>query len=274
MKKALSIKAFTMALIVSIIASIIGPVFASDINESDNVTLLLSSVVYTVDAGKDQKTPSNNDDKTLSIPSLVVRTYNDDGTITDDCIIWVAEDSDGNLVSAVSADEILNNADRIVSGDYRGGIYGSTAYTINLEATYSSVNMNDEIHGYMSGYCFAPVSAKFTFTKNSGTTNITTTDMMTGLNGSSVRSNVSPNPVVDGYPVFTRTYTFTGPISGYQYSFNDYTYYVNQGFSGKYIYVPYGYGAYFLKTDFTYGSHEYSYVRGIYNVVDSEYIIS
>lgn len=259
---------------VAMLLSITVPAFASDVDKNENATLLLGSVTLTVDTSVEQQSARNSGNTTLEIPSLVVQTHNDDGTITDECTIWVTEDSNGNLISAVSADDITSNAELMASGSYTGAIYGSTAYSIKLEATYSSVNMNDSTHGYLSGYCFAPVSAKFKFTKNSGTTNITTTTMMTGLHGSNVRSNASPNPVVDGYPDFTRSYTSTGPISGYQYSFDDYTYYVNEGFSGKYIYVPYGFGSYFLKTDFTYGSHEYSCVYGIYNMSNSNYVIS
>lgn len=274
LKNSVARKVLAMALMVTVLSSIIAPVFASDVNKNENVTLLLGSVNLTVNDGVDQQAARNGSNTPLEIPSLVVQTHNDDGTITDDCMIWVAEDGNGNLVSAVSPDDIKNNAEIMASGSYTGAIYGSTAYSIKMEATYSSVNMNDATHGYQSGYCFAPVSAKFKFTKNSGTTKITTTDMMTGLHGANVRSNTSPNPVVDGYPDFTRSYTSTGPISGYQYSFDDYTAYVNEGFSGKYIYVPYGYGSYFLKTDFTYGAHEYSCVYGICNVSNSNYVIS
>lgn len=265
-------KLLSFFLVVAIITLTSAPVFGFD-TENDTKMFLSSVSLYEV-SGTAQQSIYSEESTLLEIPSLVIQSHNDDGTITNECLIWVAEDSDGSLVSAVSTDEIITNADIMASGSYTGAIYGSTAYSIQMEATYSSVYMNDSTHGYQSGYCFAPVSAKFKFTKNSGTTNITTTDMMTGLHGSNLRSNISPNPVVEGYPDYTRSYTSTGPISGYQYTFDDYTYYVNQGFSGKYIYVPYGYGSYFLKTDFIYGSHEYSCVYGIYNMSNSNYVIS
>lgn len=213
-----------------------------------------------------------NSSTVLDVPAVITETENIDGTVTSESVCWVCENEDGVLEAAYTEGEL---AELMSSGSYTGGINGSRQnYSITMSATYSVVNMNVEEYNYAYARCYAPVSAKFKFTKNSGSTTITDADLMTALHGTELRLVSSPGTYAGTPANFTRSYTTTSPLSGYEYTFNDYSYYVNVGYGGYYVYVPNGVGSYFLKTDFTYGTGEYSCVYGIYNLDSYDYVIS
>ena len=135
--------------------------------------------------------------------------------------------------------------------------YGHSFY---IDATYSMIDMTQYDS---SRRAYHPVSSTFKITENNSAYDLFDFNFITLLHGDAIVNTSDPyDREVDLYD-FNRQYETASPISGYTYSFNNYTYYVGAGYSGYHIHIC-AIGLYTVKTEFTYGSYDYIVRYDIY----------
>lgn len=248
-----------------------GGMSPSSINESE---LYLCELDLSIENKNGNVMLSNASEPTLY--GILSRTHNEDGTWSDNVIFSLVDsNNDGQLESSITPASFSANT---LTYDANSNLYtirDSDAsimetqtylgYTFYTTATYTSINMYDYNQG---GYAFAPSYSNYriTYSSSSGSSALTNAQFITVLSGMKSVSSSDPSANVDNdWPVYERTSSvYASPQLGNLYSFNDATYYSAQGYSGQLIHVTSGFGNYFIKTEFIYGSTQYRVGYSVY----------
>lgn len=239
--------------------------YLKDLGIEDNYSnVALCTVEFSQKSEDDGTIATVSANETNEEYGILVRSQNEDGTITDSVFFSTYMDyASGEMNALITesvASQIITNGnnmevsvanDNIMLAVPNYSYYGRYV-TFCMSATYSVINMSN--YG-RSGKAYHPVSSTFEIAKNTTVTpSLGSLDFITVISSQHMVLTEDPNTTIGPYYYpFDRTYTTTSPVFDYEYSFNDYTYYTNydDGLYDGYHLLVYSVGSYFIKIEST-----------------------
>ena len=217
----------------------------------------------------------------VKIPAIIVKTDNQDGTVTSEIITAVTVD----LLSGETFSNLTAVSEDAVTVSVSNGSYSAeqAGYLVYMAARYYEVSLYD-YEAY--GYAYSPRTSRFCVTNQTDTDddeNLTLSDcaFYTFLGGYWTRSADDPSEITSyDVVIFENIHEIGIPVSGRYYAYDDYasfcdTEYMGEDYSDDLVCITSGgEGSYFLKCDLSMEESSYTYIfeYGIYNRDSGEYI--